>query len=160
MDLPQRVRDWTPSQASANFLWHAGGWLAIGLIVVNTLLVFYAVTVQLRVLDVGPTGLEVGHLRELLGTEDVAAGLSAVERRQLLTAAKTYVISNEYPGGDFGLVFIRMVGDWALLEVVPSAEDVSEFRVLMQKVSGTWTGRAYGTSFAGWEVYAPAALFQ
>jgi hypothetical protein len=158
MSMMDRLQAWTPTSGTAGFLWQAGGWLAIGLIVVNTLMLFYAVSVQVEALGV-QSDISAYQFMQTIRGGAAESGLPSAERRALLQAAKYYVITNNYPGENFDLVFVKRIENWALLEVVPEDAAAQEFRILMQKGGNGWTGQAFGTAVAGFEAEIPA-LFE
>ena len=161
MQIPESIRNWTPTKQSAGFLWNAGGWLVIGLIVSNTLLGLYTATIQLQTLSIASSdGSSVRSMQRAMESE---VGMSFVERRQLLAAAKIFVLVQDAPDVEFTLIFIKRIGSWALLEVIPETEGIAVTRLLMEKDSkgtGEWTGRAMGSAIDAWEDRIPDRLTQ
>jgi hypothetical protein len=157
MTLLDRIRSFTPTRQTVGFWWSMGAWLAMGLIVTNTLLAVVTVRAQLLTLALSSVGDDPRSVRRAIGDD---TGLSLAERRQLLAAAKIFVLTHDVPDTNFALVFIRRVGDWALLEVVSAEESAEVVRVLMERGNKGWEGKAIGAQLADWIGKAPPELLK
>lgn len=159
MRLPESIRDFVPTTKSVGFLWSAGGWLVIGLILTNTVLAVFTVRTELQTIFANPGSADIYSLHRTAESGAVESGLSSGEKRQILIAAKFYVLTRGVTDLDFTLVFIKRSGSWALLEIVTDVEEEEPTLVLMEKVNEVWTGRAIGTAFPEWSTTIPG-LFE
>jgi hypothetical protein len=63
----------------------------------------------------------------------------------LMTAARAYVAKNVAPGLQYTVALKAREGDFALLLVLPAAQEQDSALVFMRKDQGTWTGLDLGT---------------